>query len=133
MPPCSTRPTSLHDKYDQALAQVKAGMGRDYGMLINNQDVFVESKFEDRSPIDTTWLLGTFQKGTSAHAQQALAAAQAAAPAWAATKWQDRVRLLRRAPPSRSRSASTRSARSCRWKWARTAWRAWATPRRRPT
>src|SRR5712692_4423764 len=67
-------PESMHAKYDKALAGVKAGMGRDYGMLINNQDVFAEEKFDDRSPIDTNWLLGTFQKGTAAHAHEALAA-----------------------------------------------------------
>jgi 1-pyrroline-5-carboxylate dehydrogenase len=90
-------PESMHTKYDKALAALKAGMGRDYGMLINGQDVFAEEKFDDRSPIDTRWLLGTFQKGSAHHAHEALSAAAAAAPKWAGTKWQDRVRLLRRA------------------------------------
>jgi len=89
-------PESMHAKYDQALAGVRAGMGRDYGMLINNQDVFTEEKFDDRSPIDTNWVLGTFQKGSAAHAHEALTAAAAAAPKWAAMKWQERVRLMRR-------------------------------------
>jgi 1-pyrroline-5-carboxylate dehydrogenase len=89
-------PEAMHTKYDRALAGVKANLGRDYGMLINNQDVFADAKFDDRSPINTDWLLGTFQKGTAAHADQALSAAHAAWPAWAGLKWQDRVRLLRR-------------------------------------
>jgi len=90
-------PESMHTKYDQALAAVKAGMGRDYGMLINGQDVFHDQKFEDRSPINTDWVLGTFQAGTPLHAEQALGAAYAAWPKWAGLKWQDRVRILRRA------------------------------------
>jgi 1-pyrroline-5-carboxylate dehydrogenase len=89
-------PESLHAKYEKALAGVKAGLGRDYGMLINNQDVFTEAKFDDRSPIDTDWLIGTFQKGSAADSHAALAAAAAAWPKWAALKWQDRVRLMRR-------------------------------------
>src|SRR5689334_18057910 len=89
-------PESMHTKYDRALAGVKANLGRDYGMLINNQDVFTDAKFEDRSPINTDWLLGTFPHGTQTQADQALAAAHAAWPKWAAMKWQDRVRLLRR-------------------------------------
>ncbi|MCC7361937.1 MAG: aldehyde dehydrogenase family protein [Anaerolineales bacterium] len=89
-------PESMHTKYDQALAAVKANMGRDYGMLINNQDVFHEVKFDDRSPINTEWLLGTFQKGTRAHVDQAISAAAAAGPQWAGLTWQNRVRLLRR-------------------------------------
>ena len=89
-------PESMHTKYDRALAAVKATFGTDYGMLINNQEVYAEAKFDDRSPINTDWVLGTFQKGTSAHADLALSAAHAAWPKWAALKWQDRVRLLRR-------------------------------------
>ena len=89
-------PESMHTKYDKALAAVKAGMGRDYGMLINNQDVFSDEKFDDRSPIDTNWNLGTFQKGTTEQTHAALAAAAAAGPKWAGLKWQDRVRLMRR-------------------------------------
>ena len=57
-------PDSLHTKYDKALAAVKARMGPDYGMLINNQDVFADEKFDDRSPIDTNCNVGTFQMGT---------------------------------------------------------------------
>src|SRR5262245_45533638 len=89
-------PESMHTKYEKALAGVKANMGRDYGMLINNQDVFSDEKFDDRSPIDTNWNLGTFQKGTAEQTHAALAAAAAAGPKWAALKWQDRVRLMRR-------------------------------------
>jgi 1-pyrroline-5-carboxylate dehydrogenase len=89
-------PETMHAKYDRALAGVKANFGRDYGMIINNQDVFADAKFDDRSPIDTAWLLGTFQKGGPRHADQALAAAQAAWPKWAGLKWKDRVRLMRR-------------------------------------
>ena len=44
-------------------------------MLINGEDRFIETKFEDRSPINTEWLLGTFQKGGVAEGQEALAVA----------------------------------------------------------
>ncbi len=89
-------PEELHTRYEKALAQTKANLGRDYPMLINGQDHFVADKFEDRSPINTDWVLGTFQKGTAQDAQAALAAAHAAFPKWAGLKWQDRVRLLRK-------------------------------------
>jgi 1-pyrroline-5-carboxylate dehydrogenase len=89
-------PDLMHTRYEKALAGVKAGLGREYGMIINNQDVFAGEKFSDTSPINTDWVLGVFQSGTSAHADQALAAAAAAAPKWAGLKWQDRVRLMRR-------------------------------------
>jgi 1-pyrroline-5-carboxylate dehydrogenase len=90
-------PELMHTRYDKALAAVKANLGRDYGMLINGQERFAEAKFEDRSPINTDWLLGTFQKGSRQDVDDALTAARAAAPKWAGLKWQDRVRLLRKA------------------------------------
>ncbi|MBP7693538.1 MAG: aldehyde dehydrogenase family protein [Anaerolineales bacterium] len=90
-------PEEMHLKYEKALANVKAGLGRDYPMFINGQDRFTAEKFEDRSPINTEWVLGTFQKGGVQDAQDALAAAHAAFPKWAGLKWQDRVRLLRKA------------------------------------
>ena len=89
-------PDLMHTRYDKALAAVKAGLGREYGMLIGNQDVLADEKFADTSPINTEWVLGTFQEGNAAHAERAVAAAHAAAPKWAAMKWQDRVRLMRR-------------------------------------
>ena len=53
--------------------------------------------FEVRSPIDRDVLVGTFAKGTGADVERAIAAARRAAPAWAATPWQDRLAILRRA------------------------------------
>src|SRR5512147_1263629 len=89
-------PEKMHTDFDKAVAKVRAEMGKDVPMLINGEDRFIETKFEDRSPINTEWLLGTFQKGGVAEGQEALAVAKAAAPKWAATKWQDRVKILRR-------------------------------------
>jgi 1-pyrroline-5-carboxylate dehydrogenase len=89
-------PEKMHTDFDKAVAKVRAEMGKDVPMLINGEDRFIETKFEDRSPINTEWLLGTFQKGGIAEGQEALAIAKAAAPKWAATKWQDRVKILRR-------------------------------------
>ena len=76
-------PEKMHTDFDKAVTKVRAEMGKDVPMLINGEDRFIETKFEDRSPINTEWLLGTFQKGGVAEGQEALAAAKAAAPKWA--------------------------------------------------
>jgi 1-pyrroline-5-carboxylate dehydrogenase len=89
-------PEKMHTDFDKAVAKFRAEMGKDVPMLINGEDRFIETKFEDRSPINTEWLLGTFQKGGVAEGQEALTVAKAAAPKWAATKWQDRVKILRK-------------------------------------
>ncbi len=90
-------PEEMHTRFEAALTRVKSELGKDHGMLINGQDRFVEAKFDDRSPINTEWLLGTFQKGGAQDAQDALAAARAAWSSWAGMKWKERVRLLRKA------------------------------------
>ena len=62
------------------MAEVKPGLGREYGMLIDGKDVFAAEKFEDRSPADTDVVLGVFQKGNEKDAHAAVAAAQKAFP-----------------------------------------------------
>jgi 1-pyrroline-5-carboxylate dehydrogenase len=90
-------PEALHACYDRNLAQVKKALGKEYPLLIGGKERLAQEKFEDTSPIDASWLLGVFQKGTAQDAADAIAAAKRAAPAWGRTRWQERVRLLRRA------------------------------------
>ena len=89
-------PEELHSQFDAALAKVRAGLGKEYGMMINNKDVFADEKFADLSPVNTDWRLAVMQKGNEKHAQQALEAARKAFPGWSHTPWQERVRLLRK-------------------------------------
>lgn len=90
-------PEELHNRYERGLAKVLSEMGQEHGLLIGGEDVRSRGKFEDRSPINTDWKLGTFQKGTASHAKRALVAAQKASATWSRTPWQERVRLLRKA------------------------------------
>ena len=90
-------PEELHQGFDAAVARLKQNLGREYGMIINNKDVFADDKFDDHSPVNTEWVLAKMQKGNAAHAHEALAAARKAAPGWAHTQWQERVRIMRKA------------------------------------
>ncbi|MEW5829821.1 MAG: aldehyde dehydrogenase family protein [Chloroflexota bacterium] len=90
-------PEELHAGFDKAVATLKANLGKEYGMIINGKDVFADEKFEDRSPVNTDWVLAVMQKGNARHAEDALAAARKAFPGWSHTPWQERVRLLRKA------------------------------------
>jgi 1-pyrroline-5-carboxylate dehydrogenase len=89
-------PEALHASFERALAAVKADLGREYPMLIGGEERHALEKFEDRSPINRDWLLGTFQKGTGLDAKDAIAAARAAFPAWSGLPWKKRVAHLRR-------------------------------------
>jgi 1-pyrroline-5-carboxylate dehydrogenase len=97
----ATLSTALTDpralaQYDRAYEHVRAALGRDYPMLIGGEDRVAAEQFEKRSPIDTDILLGRFQKGTQQDAQDAIAAAKAAFPAWSAMPYKKRVALMRK-------------------------------------
>ena len=90
-------PEELHTHFEEALAKLKAGLGKEYGMLIGGKDRFTPEKIEDRSPANTDVVLGIFQKGGEQDAIDALAAARKAFPAWSHMQWQERVALMRKA------------------------------------
>lgn len=90
-------PEELHKGFDAAVLRLKQNLGKEYAMIIDGKDVFADEKLEDRSPVNTEWVLARMQKGTPAHAQQAIAAARKAFPGWAHTPWQERVRIVRKA------------------------------------
>ena len=87
-------PQELHDNFDKALADLKSNPGREFPMYINGEDRYSETKQKSFSPINTSWHLATFQKGTVKDAEDAVAAAKAAFPAWKAMPWQQRVELV---------------------------------------
>ena len=90
-------PEELHTRFEATLKEMKANLGKEYGMIIDGKECYAAEKFEDRFPADTDVVLGVFQKGTAQDAQDAIAAAQKAFPMWSHMKWQDRVALLRKA------------------------------------
>jgi 1-pyrroline-5-carboxylate dehydrogenase len=90
-------PEELHARFEEALAKARANLGQEHAMMIGGKERYAAEKFEDRSPADTDVLLGVFQKGTHQDAQDAIAAAKKAFPAWSRTPWQERVALVRKA------------------------------------
>ena len=90
-------PEELHTRFEDALAKVKAGFGREHAMIIGGKERKAGKTFEDRSPINTDWVLGVFQQGGAQDAQDAITAARSAAKDWAKRTWQERLALLRKA------------------------------------
>ena len=92
-----TPPEELHTCFEDALAQVKANLGKKYSMFIDGGERQEAETFEDISPIDTNMVLGIFQKGGARDADAAVSAAKRAFPAWSALPWEERLALLRKA------------------------------------
>jgi 1-pyrroline-5-carboxylate dehydrogenase len=87
----------LHEEFEQGIEKARAQLGGHHANYVNGEARHGEGEFEDRSPIDTEMVLGSFAKGTRQDVKDAIVAARTAAPAWAQTPWQERVALLRRA------------------------------------
>ncbi len=86
----------LHRELDTAIDRVRASFGRSYPLMIGGREIRAASQFDDRSPIDTRILLGTFQQASREQTREAIAAAKAAYPAWSARPWTERVALLKK-------------------------------------
>jgi 1-pyrroline-5-carboxylate dehydrogenase len=89
-------PATLHERFESALAAVKGALGTEHPMWIGGAPARCAEQFEVRSPINRDWLLGRFHRGGATEADAAVQAARVACGAWAATPWQERVKLLRR-------------------------------------
>jgi 1-pyrroline-5-carboxylate dehydrogenase len=87
----------LHSMYEAALEQVRPRLGAHHRNVVDAKERDGDGTFEVRSPIDRDIVVGTFAKGTRKDVVDAIAAARAAQPAWAATPWLERLTILRRA------------------------------------
>lgn len=88
----------FHHRLDVALEGVRREAGGLHPFYIDGQPV--ESSLEpliDRSPIDTSLVLGRFAAATAAHVDAAVQAARRAQVDWGRRPWAERVALLRRA------------------------------------
>ncbi|HJV23596.1 MAG TPA: aldehyde dehydrogenase family protein [Holophagaceae bacterium] len=89
-------PAEMHDRFEAALAAVKAGLGATHAQFLDGADASAAKTTPKLSPIDARIVLGHFPVGTAADVDRAVAAAQAAFPAWRATPRAERIRLMRK-------------------------------------
>jgi 1-pyrroline-5-carboxylate dehydrogenase len=88
----------FHRRFDAALADIRQQSGRAHPLFIDGQAVETRAQpLVDRSPVDTSLVLGRFAAAAATHVDAAVVAARGARRAWAARPWGERVALLRRA------------------------------------
>jgi len=89
---------AFHQRFDTALEQVRQASGQLRPFYIDGQAITSnEEPLVDRSPIDTSRILGRFAAATQAHVDAAVQAARRGKTDWAGQSWQDRIEILRRA------------------------------------
>jgi 1-pyrroline-5-carboxylate dehydrogenase len=87
----------FHVAYDTAVDKVRSEFGAKHPMILDGKEVWAKTTFADTSPADTKLVLGLFQKGTRAHAKQAIRAAKDAFPSWSSKPYTERVRIVQAA------------------------------------
>ena len=88
----------FHRRFDAALAKVRAAAGATYPNLIGGQPVAGAGEpLDDRSPIDTSLLLGRFAAAGPGDVDLAVRQAKEAQRGWARRPWQERVGIMHRA------------------------------------
>jgi acyl-CoA reductase-like NAD-dependent aldehyde dehydrogenase len=91
-------PPALHARFDDALRAVRSTrLGAELPMTIAGAPRGAERWAELRSPIDRELLLGRYPLASTQDVGDAVAAAQAAQPAWAATRYAERIAVVERA------------------------------------
>ncbi len=80
-----------------ALKAVQQQLGQRYSPIINGEAVHTDSHIDSNNPAQPQQLVGRVGLASQTQADQALAAAQTAFPAWAATPVPARAAILRRA------------------------------------
>ena len=71
---------AFHNRYEEAVENIKSEFGRRYTMIIDDKNVESSSSetFVHTSPIDTRIVLAYFPSGTAKHTEDAIKAAKKA-------------------------------------------------------
>src|SRR5438128_4890699 len=88
---------AFHNKYEDAIENIKFQFGRRYTMIIGGKYVNTSETFVHTSPIDTRLILGYFPSGSAKHVQQAVKAAKNAFESWGKTDYKQRIEICRTA------------------------------------
>lgn len=86
---------AMHGIFNDALDEVGKDFGTSYPMIINGEDRTSDATFDVVAPAHTEVVLGRFPRGTSKDIDDALAAAKAYQPEWAALEPEERVQYVK--------------------------------------
>jgi 1-pyrroline-5-carboxylate dehydrogenase len=103
LPAFKNEPTTNFDvdvnrrAFEKALMTVKAQLGQFYPILVGRHEIADGERFESVNPARPGQVVGRHAVASPSQADTAVRAAQLAFPSWAATRAEDRARLLFRA------------------------------------
>ncbi len=87
----------LHKAYDRGIEVARSWLGQRHPFYVNGEPREGSGYGAEVSPIDKDVVIGEFARATREDVRDAVAAAKAFAPTWAATPWVKRVELVEKA------------------------------------
>lgn len=84
----------LNASFDEALARIKSRLGERHPFVVNGEERWGEGFHEERSPIDSEIVVGSFAQGTTTDVNDAVASAKEFFPTWSESPWKERVTLM---------------------------------------
>ena len=88
---------AFHNRYEEAIENIKSEFGRRYTLIIDDENVESSETFVQTSPIDTRIVIGYFPSSTAKHTEDAIKAAKKAFESWGKTDYNKRIELCRNA------------------------------------
>ena len=88
---------ALHEAYDRGIEEARTRLGAEHPFYVDGDERRGSGFRASASPIDHDVIIGRFAQGTPQDVTDAVTAARAFAPRWAATPWQERVAVLMKA------------------------------------
>ena len=89
-------PEEMHERFEEALAGVRQGLGSCHAMFIDGRDAQGVRTVATGNPVDERAVLGRFSAGDASHVDAAVAAARRAFDGWRRTPVRERLELVRR-------------------------------------
>ena len=84
----------FHEKYEKALEDVKNDLNKEYPIIINGKELFLEKKFEVKSPSDTRIIVAKFPLASKEETINAIKSAKEAFHEWSNTPYQTRAKIF---------------------------------------
>lgn len=91
----NNKTTEFDEKFEKALEDVKKDLGKDYPVIIDGKEIFLEKKFDVRSPADTRIIVAKFPSASKEDTIKAIQAAKKAFLEWGKVPYQTRVKIFR--------------------------------------
>ena len=91
----SNQENLFHNKYEEAVENIRSHFGKKYAMIIDGQHIHSLQNFVHVSPIDTRIILGYLPSASANHVKQAIMTANKAFESWSRIHHKQRIEICR--------------------------------------